>query len=115
MIVPAAPTVAFPGVKLLHIPLIVRYLTKLVGASTSFIFLMSQKLSGLVTGTRQFSRVLPKLRRDCSLARPNEKIVMYHPSNRALTLRQRPVQQLQIELLGHTALTSEEFILDITA
>ena len=85
--VPAAPTAAFPGVKLLHIPLIVRYLTKLVGASTSFIFLMSQKLSGLVTGTRQFSRVLPKLRRDCSLARPNEKIVMYHPSNQCVTIR----------------------------
>ena len=79
--VPAAPTVAFPGVKLLHIPLIVRYLTKLVGASTSFILLMLQKLSGLVTGTRQFSRVLPKFHRDCYLVWPIEEIVMHHPIN----------------------------------
>ena len=79
--VPAAPTAAFPGVKLLHVPLIVRYLTKLVGASTSFILLMLQKLSGLVTGTRQFSRVLPKFRRDCCLVWPIEEIVMHHPIN----------------------------------
>ena len=51
--VPPAPTVARPGSKLLHIPVIVRYLTKL---------LRLQKLSGLVMGSKQFSKVFPKSR-----------------------------------------------------
>ena len=46
---PAAPNVAFPGSKLLQVPLIVRYLTKLVGASAGT-FCEVQKLGGCSIG-----------------------------------------------------------------
>ena len=59
--VPPAPTVARPGRKLLQIPVIVRYLTILFGAS-GFRDLLLQKLRDLVIGSKQFSKVFPKSR-----------------------------------------------------
>ena len=59
---PPAPTVARPGSKLLHIPVIVRYLTKLFDALRFRSLLGLQKLRDLVMGSKQFSKVLPKSR-----------------------------------------------------
>ena len=58
---PAAPNVAFPGSKLLQVPLIVRYLTKLVGASAGT-FCEVQKLGGCSIGFKHWSNELPKFR-----------------------------------------------------
>ena len=64
VIVPAAPTVALPGCKLLHIPETFRYLLKLFGPLISISFAFSaQKLSGLVTGFKQSPKVSPKSRK----------------------------------------------------
>ena len=62
MTIPLAPAVAFPGCKLLHIPVIVRYLTKLLGVLRFRNFFGLQKSRGLVTGSKQFSKVSPKFR-----------------------------------------------------
>ena len=65
--VPAAPTVAFPSCRLLHIPEIFLYLMKLVGASRSANLLSCclQKLSGVLTGFKQSPKVSPKSRNAC--------------------------------------------------
>ena len=55
----AASKVAFPLSKLLHVPLIVRYLTKLVGASLGR-FCEAQKLGGCCIGFRHSSKEFPK-------------------------------------------------------
>ena len=60
---PAAPKVALPRRKLLQVPLIVRYLTKLVGA-LSGTFCDVQKLGGCCIGFRHWSKELPKFRRN---------------------------------------------------
>ena len=60
---PAAPKVALPRRKLLQVPLIVRYLTKLVGASSGT-FCEVQKLGGCCIGFRHWSKELPKFRRN---------------------------------------------------
>ena len=60
---PAAPKVALPRRKLLQVPLIVRYLTKLVGASWGT-FCEVQKLGGCCIGFRHWSKELPKFRRN---------------------------------------------------
>ena len=56
---PAAPKVAFPRNKLLHVPLIVRYLTKLVGASSGT-FCEVQKSGGCCIGFKHWSKEFPK-------------------------------------------------------
>ena len=56
---PAAPKVAFPRFKLLQVPLIVRYLAKLVGA-LSGTFCEVQKLGGCCIGFRHRSKEFPK-------------------------------------------------------
>ena len=61
--IPAAPKVALPRRKLLQVPLIVLYLTKLVGASSGT-FCEVQKLGGCCIGLRHWSKVLPKFRRN---------------------------------------------------
>ena len=60
---PAAPKVAFPRPKLLQVPLIVRYLLKLVGALRGT-FCEVQKLGGCCIGFRHWSKELPKFRRN---------------------------------------------------
>ena len=61
--IPAAPKVALPRRKLLQVPLIVLYLTKLVGASSGT-FCEVQKLGGCCIGLRHWSKELPKFRRN---------------------------------------------------
>ena len=65
VIVCTAPIVALPECRLLHIPEAFRYLIKLFGTSMSanFFSSSSQKLSGLVIGTKQPSNVSPKSRK----------------------------------------------------
>ena len=58
---PAAPKVARPRFKLLQVPLIVRYLSKLVGAFEST-FCEVQKSSGCEIGVRHGSKEFPKSR-----------------------------------------------------
>ena len=60
---PAAPKVALPCRKLLQVPLIVRYLLKLVGALGGT-FCEVQKLGGCCIGFRHWSKELPKFLRN---------------------------------------------------
>ena len=60
---PAAPKVALPPRKLLQAPIIVLYLTKLVGASSGT-FCEVQKLGGCCIGFRHWSKELPKFRQN---------------------------------------------------
>ena len=60
---PAAPKVALPRRKLLQAPIIVLYLTKLVGASSGT-FCEVQKLGGCCIGFRHWSKELPKFRQN---------------------------------------------------
>ena len=60
---PAAPKVALPHRKLLQVPVIVLYLTKLVGASSGT-FCEVQKLGGYCIGFRHLSKELPKFRQN---------------------------------------------------
>ena len=61
--IPAAPKVALQPPKLLQVPLIVLYLTKLLAASSGT-FCEVQKLGGCCIGLRHWSKELPKFCRN---------------------------------------------------
>ena len=68
---PAAPNVAFPGSKLLQVPLIVRYLLKLVGAMSGT-FCEVQKVRGCVIGFKHGFNELPKSRSNGAAVKKNK-------------------------------------------